>query len=536
MKLTFIGAAHEVTGSCTLLTLGDANYLIDCGMEQGKDIFENVPLPIAASAVDAVFLTHAHVDHSGMLPRLYKDGFRGKIYTTAVTADLCAIMLRDSAHIQESEAEWKNRKAKRYGGELVQPVYDLNDAAATIRLFRGCNYNETYTVAENVQIRFTDIGHLLGSAAIEMWLTEGEESRKIVFSGDVGNTDQPLIKDPQTIEETDLLVIESTYGNRSHGHCSHTDTIEQLAGYIAETFDRGGSLIIPSFAVGRTQELLYAIRVCKHRGLLDKYGNFPVYVDSPLAVESTGIFLQCDPVCFDEETTALLREGVNPLWFEGITLSVTSDDSKAINFDNRPKVIISASGMCEAGRIRHHLKHNLWKAENSILFVGYQAEGSLGRKLLDGAPSVRLFGEDIAVNAQILTLQGTSGHADREGLLRWANAFTKKPHTVFVNHGDEDACENLKTLLEQQLSATVYAPFSGSSYDLISGKPVQETAGVRIRKEAKTEQQTRASRLFDELVQAAASLLELAKKCRGMSNKDISAFTEQIKNLYRRWQ
>ncbi len=532
MKLTFIGAAHEVTGSCTLLTVGGAQYLVDCGMEQGRDVFENVPLPVAASAIEAVFLTHAHVDHSGMLPRLYKDGFKGKIYTTAVTADLCEIMLRDSAHIQESEAEWKNRKAQRNNCAPVEPVYDMNDALGVLRLFHRCEYGERYQIAENVEIRFTDIGHLLGSAAIEMWLTEGDEMRKVAFSGDVGNTNQPLIKDPQTVEEADFLVLESTYGNRLHENRAHRSTVEELADYISRTFDRGGSVIIPSFAVGRTQELLFAIRACKQQGLLQKYGNFPVYVDSPLAAESTQIFLQCDPVCFDEETTALLQAGVNPIWFDGITLSVSSDDSKAINFDSRPKVIISASGMCEAGRIRHHLKHNLWKPENSILFVGYQAENSLGRKLQDGAKTVRIFGEDIAVQAEILSLHGTSGHADQNGLLTWFSAFTKRPETVFVNHGDEAACETLCGILKERFGCEAVAPFSGSSYDLLTGEK-HETVGTRIKKEMHTD--NRAAQLYTALVAAATGLLEIAKNSRGISNKDIAAFTEQIKTLARRW-
>ena len=534
MKLTFIGAAHEVTGSCTLLQLNGKNYLIDCGMEQGRDMFENVPLPVAAGTVEGVFLTHAHIDHSGMLPRLYKEGFKGKIYTTAVTADLCDIMLRDSAHIQESEAEWKNRKAKRNGGTLIEPVYTLQDASETMRLFRRLDYDVIYPVEDGVEVRFTDIGHLLGSAAIELWLTEQGVTKKIVFSGDVGNIDQPLINDPKAVKEADFLVIESTYGNRLHQKKQHVDTIAQLAEYISRAFDRGGTVVIPSFAVGRTQELLYAIRVCKKRGLLDKYGNFPVYVDSPLAVESTGIFLQCDPVCFDEETKALLQERVNPIWFDGITLSVSADESKAINFDRRPKVIISASGMCEAGRIRHHLKHNLWKPENLILFVGYQAENSVGRKLMDGAPVVRLFGEEIMVKAEICSLNGTSGHADQKGLLDWFSRFEKRPQTVFVNHGDTESCETLRDLIQQDFGCTVYAPYSGTTFDLLSGE-LEETAGIPIKRK-ETGDNSRASRLYHELVAQAQVLLELAKNSRGISNKDTAAFTEQIKTLIHRWR
>ncbi len=536
MKLTFIGAAHEVTGSCTLLELQGEHYLIDCGMEQGRDVFENVPLPLPAGEIEAVFLTHAHIDHSGMLPRLYRDGFKGKIYATEVTGDLCEIMLRDSAHIQESEAEWKNRKAKRYGGVPVEPVYTLQDAADTMRLFRRCRYGETIPVSENLQVRFTDIGHLLGSACIELFLKENGVEKKLVMSGDVGNLNQPLIKDPQTVKEADFLVLESTYGNRLHQKTvDRADTVTQFAQYIDRAFERGGSVIIPSFAVGRTQELLYAIREIKQQGMLNKYGNFPVYVDSPLATESTQIFLQCDPVCFDEETTALLNAGVNPIWFDGIQLSITSDDSKAINFDNRPKIIISASGMCEAGRIRHHLKHNLWKPENIVLFVGYQAENSLGRRLLEGADTVRLFGEDVAVNAEICSLNGTSGHADQKGLLSWFESFEKRPQTVLVNHGDEDACEALCAILKEQYHTDAIAPYSGAVYDLITGEMVQQPGGVRIKRTERNDGSARTARLQDELAREAAALLALVKQKRGMSNKDTAAFTEQIRALLRRW-
>ncbi|MBQ8271374.1 MAG: MBL fold metallo-hydrolase, partial [Bacteroidaceae bacterium] len=398
MKIQFIGAAQEVTGSCTLLEINDRYYLIDCGMEQGIDVFQNVALPIPASQVDAVFLTHAHIDHSGMLPRLYKDGFRGIIYATEATAKLADIMLKDSAHIQMSEIEWKNRKAERSGEENFTPTYTIEDALGAIKLFRGVKYNERITVSAGVDIRFTDIGHLLGSAAIEIWLREGDTEKKIVFSGDVGNTNQPIIKDPAPVAETDYLVLESTYGSRNHER--HTDTIEVLAELIENTLSRGGNVVIPSFAIGRTQELLYAIREIKQRKLV-KNADFPVYVDSPLAIEATEIFSKCDSACFDDETRKLIDDGIDPIRFDGLRLSITVEDSKRINETPEPKVILSASGMCEAGRIRHHLKHNLWRPQNLILFVGYQAEGTLGRNLIEGVQNVRLFGEDIAVRAQI---------------------------------------------------------------------------------------------------------------------------------------
>ena len=537
MKITFVGAAHEVTGSCTLLEVGGHKYLIDCGMEQGKDEFENVPLPVPPSMIEAVFVTHAHIDHSGLLPKLYKDGFKGKIYATELTHNLCEIMLRDSAHIQETEAEWQNRKAERNGTVKIEPLYTTEDAIGALSLFYPCKYDRVYPVSENISIRFTDIGHLLGSACIEVWMHEGDTDKKIVFSGDVGNLNQPLIKDPQTVDETDYLVIESTYGDRLHDGIKDSDVIvRELANYISSTFDRGGSVIIPSFAVGRTQELLYAIRMIKEQGLLKKYGDFPVYVDSPMAVEATQVFLQCDTVCFDDETRALIEKGINPIWFEGLTLSVTADDSKLINTDTRPKVIISASGMCEAGRIRHHLKHNLWRRENLVLFVGYQAVNSLGRRLLDGARTVRLFGEDVAVKAKIASLHGMSGHADMEGLLSWLEAFKKRPYTVFVNHGDECACENLRGLIEQRFGCRAIAPYSGSEYDLLTDTPINEPEGVKIQSSKARSKTERADRFYNELMREVGNLYDYATASRGFSNKELSSMTEQIKTMLKKWK
>ena len=534
MKIQFIGAAHEVTGSCTLLEVGSRYYLVDCGMEQGADIFQNVPLPVKPADIEAVFLTHAHIDHSGMLPKLCKDGFTGAIYATEATCDLCRIMLMDSAHIQESEAQWQTRKAERAGQPPVLPVYDTNDAAAAIRLLRPCQYGEILQVAEGIVMRMTDAGHLLGSAFIELWLTEENETRKIVFSGDVGNTNQPIIRDPQPVAEADYLVIESTYGDRLHER-ENRDVVSELAFYIQMALDQGGNLVIPSFAVGRTQEMLYAIREIKQRGLIKGHDNFPVYVDSPLAVEATGIFLQCNQANFDEETLAVIRQGVNPIWFDGVTLSVTSEESKAINFDSRPKVILSASGMCEAGRIRHHLKHNLWRSESIILFVGYQAEGSLGRRLLGGAKTVRLFGEEIAVNAQIASLHGTSGHADRDGLLNWVDGFTQKPGMVFVNHGDETSCEAFRDTLRQR-GYYAEAPYSGTEYDLLTGKMVTFTQGVRINREAAFKGNQRAKQVYDDLLAAAEALLEMVRTRKGCANKDNAKLAAQIRALTEKWK
>ncbi len=534
MKIQFIGATHEVTGSCTLLEVNRKYYLVDCGMEQGRDVFQNISLPVKASDVEAVFVTHAHIDHSGMLPRLYKEGFAGTVYATDVTCDLCNIMLRDSAHIQESEANWRSKKSVRAGGEPIEPVYDVQDALGVLSLFRRCNYGDTIPVAEGVAVRFTDIGHLLGSACIEIWLNEGKITKKIVFSGDVGNTGQRIICDPKHVEQTDYLVIESTYGNRLHG-VERKDTVKELADHIQRTLDRGGNVIIPSFAVGRTQEMLYAIREIKEKGMVTGHGKFPVYVDSPLASDATSVFIQCNPVCFDVETSELVRNGINPLWFDGIKITETAEESKLINFNTTPKVIISASGMCEAGRIRHHLKHNLWKKENTVLFVGYQAEGSLGRRLLNGEKTVTLFGEDVTVNAEIATLHGTSGHADRDGLVRWLEGFKEKPELVFVNHGDSEACEDFKNhLIEKGYSAT--APYSGTEYCLATGKLTVYTEGKTIDRVETFKANTRTATVYRDMVAEAEKLLSLVKSRKGRPNKDNARLTSQIRSIIEKWK
>ena len=434
MKITFVGATHEVTGSCYFLEAAGKKFLVDCGMEQGPDNFENVPIPVPASELDFVLLTHAHIDHSGKLPVLYAEGFRGNIYTTYATVDLCEIMLRDSAHIQMFEAEWRNRKGQRSGKEPVQPLYDMNDAQGAISHLVGCPYQQILELADGIQVRFVDAGHLLGSASIELWLKEDDVERKIVFSGDIGNKNQPLIKDPTYLQSADYVVMESTYGDRSHG--PRISYEEELAKVIQRTFDRGGNVVIPSFAVGRTQEMLYFIRKIKADHMIQGHDGFPVFVDSPLAVGATTIFNEHHKDCFDEEAMELINKGINPITFPGLKLSITSEESKSINFDDRPKVIISASGMCDAGRIKHHLKHNLWRPECTVLFVGYQAIGTPGRALVEGVKEIKLFGEEIQVNAEIKVLPGVSGHADNEGLMEWAGAFAEKPKQVFVCHGE----------------------------------------------------------------------------------------------------
>ena len=387
MKLMFLGAAHEVTGSCYYLEAAGRKFLVDCGMEQGPDYFENHALPVPASDLDFVLLTHAHIDHSGNLPLLYARGFRGPVFATEATADLCDIMLRDSAHIQMFEAEWRNRKNRRAGREEFVPAYTMEDAIGLIRQIEGQPYGKILSLYEGIRVRFADAGHLLGSASIELWLEEGGREKKIVFSGDIGNLNQPLINDPTLLTEADYVVMESTYGDRSHGEVP--DYTHALAQVIQKTLDRGGNVVIPSFAVGRTQEMLYFIRKIKKDQLVSGHDGFPVYVDSPLAVEATSIFDEHHKDCFDREARELTEQGINPLRFPGLKMSITSEDSKAINFEEEPKVILSASGMCDAGRIKHHLKHNLWKPENTVLFVGYQAVGTPGRALVEGAERIR---------------------------------------------------------------------------------------------------------------------------------------------------
>ena len=530
MELMFIGADHEVTGSCHYLRVGEKNILVDYGMEQGIQAFENCELPVDAALIDFVFLTHAHIDHSGMLPYLYARGFRGQILATKATVDLCSIMLRDCAHIQMQEAEWKNRKAKRSAqNELVEPVYTMEDADGTIRRLVPCEYDHMIEVCEGVKIRFTDVGHLLGSSSIEVWATEGEITRKMVFSGDIGNLDQPLIKDPKYTEEADFVVMESTYGDRLHG-AEKPDYIGELTKILQDTFDRGGNVVIPSFAVGRTQEMLYFLRQIKAEGLVKGHENFPVYVDSPLAVEATGIFQQNEMECFDEEAMDMIWQGINPITFPGLQLAITSDESKAINFENTPKVIISASGMCEAGRIRHHLKHNLWRPECTILFVGYQAVGTLGRAIVEGAEEVKLFGEPIQIRARIEKLAGMSGHADKNGLIKWVEAFKEKPKKVFVVHGEDLVCKLFTECLKIEHGIDAYAPYSGTRYDLISQDFIYEAEPVVLKKKAKA-----VSDVFARLLACGQRLIAVIHKNEGGANKDLAKFADQINSLCDKW-
>lgn len=526
MKITFLGAAHEVTGSCTLLEACGKRILIDCGMEQGADIYENCDIPVSAGEIDAILLTHAHIDHSGKIPALVATGFSGPIYSTEATHKLCNIMLRDSAHIQEFEAEWRNRKAKRSGGQLYQPLYTMADAEQAISQFSSHPYGKEVPIFPGITIRFCDAGHLLGSSSIYITVTE-ETSTTLLFSGDLGNIDRPLIRDPQTPPAADYVVIESTYGDRLHG--ARPDYITQLSAILQDTFDRGGNVVIPSFAIGRTQELLYLIRTIKDRGLVHGHDGFTVYVDSPLAAEATNIYSGGLTGYYDTETLDLLQRGIDPIKFPGLKLSLTSDDSRAINEDPEPKVILSASGMCEAGRIRHHLKHNLWRADSTVLFVGYQSEGTVGRKLMEGEPSVKLFGEAVTVRAKIASLAGISGHADRDMLLGWLNGMEQKPKKVFVNHGDDMVCDAFAASVTEAVGVPAVAPYSGDEYDLQTGLCVAKGKIVKISKEAYRTK--RAAAVFERLLTAGRRLLAVIERNRGSANKDIARFAEQINQL-----
>ncbi|MGN0984032.1 MAG: MBL fold metallo-hydrolase RNA specificity domain-containing protein [Gemmiger sp.] len=536
MKLTFLGAAREVTGSCTLLEAAGHRLMIDCGMEQGKDVYANAALPCAPGEVEALLLTHAHIDHSGRVPYLYKNGYRGPIYATDATMDLCEIMLADSAHIQEQEAEWKNRKAQRSGREMIEPDYTVEDARNVMRQFVPCGYDRWVRLFDGIEALFTDVGHLLGSASITLRITEeGRAPELLVFSGDIGNTHQPLLRDPACPGRADYLVMESTYGDRSHG--PRADYLAELTEVLQTTLDRGGNVVIPSFAVGRTQELLYFIRQIKAEGRVKGHPNFPVCVDSPLASKSTTIFRENFSECYDEEALALVQSGQNPLQFPGLYVSESREDSVAINSDPTPKVIISASGMCDAGRIRHHLKYNLWRPECTVLFVGFQSPGTLGRALLEGATEVKLFGEAVAVKASIRRMSGMSGHADQDGLADWLHRFDQKPGFVFVNHGDDAVAEHWAKRLQGEGYAAE-APYNGAVYVLAGGRAACVETGntQRLRKGtpgAAPEKQTSAA--FERLVNMGKRLLVVIEHNRGGANKDLARFASQIASLCDKW-
>lgn len=476
MKIKFCGAASGVTGSCHLLTVGEHKILLDCGQFQGGKAIEAMnyeDFPFDPKEIECVILSHAHIDHCGRIPLLVKRGFQGKVYCSDATAQLVDIMLKDSGYIHEKEAEWKNKKAQRAGKDQIKPLYTYNDAVEALKYITPVLYDQLIEINEDIRIVFNDAGHILGSAITEIWATENGKTSKIVFSGDIGVMGRPILRDPTIIKKADVLIMETTYGNRVHPE--GTDSIEDLVDIVLKTAKRGGSVVIPSFAVGRTQELIYQFNKFyeerpEFRRELDK---LKVYIDSPMATNATEVF-KANAQVFDEEARDYLMRGDDPLDFPGLKFTRTTQESKALNEDASPKIIISASGMCEAGRIRHHLKHNLWDARCSIVFVGYQAEGTLGRYITNGVKDVTLFGEQVHVNAQIHNLEGFSGHADKNGLLAWAGGFQKQPKQVFLVHGEQqsklDFAEELKKVTGME--ATVITDIS--EYELETGVKLSE--------------------------------------------------------------
>ena len=533
MKLSFFGADQCVTGSCHCLEVGGKRILIDCGLQQGRDEVDNRTLPFAPGSIDYVLITHAHIDHSGRVPMLIKNGFQGRILTTRLTAQLMSIMLQDSAHIQESDAEYKNRKNRRAGRPEEEPLYTVADAQRVPEFIDTCEYDQPVHLCDGVDAVFIDAGHLLGSASIRLTLTEGGETRTIVFSGDIGNVDQPIIRDPQFFTGADYVVMESTYGDRNHTEVwSYTG---QLAQIIDETLGKGGNVVIPSFAVGRTQELLYFIRELKDQGLVTSVPNFPVYVDSPLAKSATTIFCGDLRGYLDQDALELVKDGTHMFNFPGLHLTETVDESKSLNEDHTPKVIISASGMCDAGRIRHHLKYNLWRADSAVVFVGFQSPGTLGRTLLDGTPSVKLFGEDVAVRAKVVNFQGLSSHADHDHLVNWISQFKEpKPQHVFVVHGDREVAPVFAQTVTQ-LGFAAHAPQYTESYDLLTCRQL-EAGYLPERKKPAFEGAPRTTAAYQRLVQLGDALLGLIRRSKGRDNKTLASFAESLRKLIEKFE
>lgn len=503
MKIKFLGATDTVTGSCHLITAGGHKFLLDCGMFQGNDEIDRLnheDFGFNPEEIEFVLLSHAHIDHSGRLPLLAKRGFKGRIYCTDATADLLEIMLRDSAFIQEKETEWTNRKNQRAGRPLVEPLYTMADAEAALRLVTPVLYDQLIEPVEGISVVFNDAGHILGSAIIEIFVTEEDGVSKLVYSGDLGVRNRPILRDPKIIKKADYVIMETTYGNRVHE--KNSDSIEKLVEIVLRTIRRGGNVIIPSFAVGRTQELIYQFNRFyeEHSAIQKELADVMVYIDSPMATSATEVFRRNAQV-FDEETRNYILKGDHPLDFKNLRFTRSVEESVALNTDPRPKVIISSSGMCEAGRIKHHLKHNLWNPRSSIVFVGYQAVGTLGRSLVDGSKKVTIFGEKIQVEAEIYNLEGFSGHADRDGLLDWLSGFRKRPCKVFLVHGEDEAKEAFAKTAKEALGYDCTIVRGVSEYTLTKDSvvSVEEALDERVSSEALMEIKSRISNIHDDL-------------------------------------
>ena len=537
MKITFLGATRTVTGSNILIETKDKKFIVDCGLYQGQDkevLLNTDEFMFNPGEIDFMLLTHAHIDHSGRIPKLYVDGYRGPIYATKATCDLCSIMLPDSGYIQESEVEWLNRKRKREGKHEVPPLYTYQDAIDSLVLFEKVNYSETVQLTPDIKVRFNDAGHMLGSAVIEVWVTEEGEEQKIVFTGDLGNNDIPLLREPTMIEDADILIMESTYGDRVHEQ--KENKADEFLKIVSSTLEKGGNVVIPSFAVGRTQEILYEIQRSKQsddpefRREFDEIMTAPVYVDSPLAISATEVFLR-NLDCLDEEVQEDIREGKRPLDFPGLRFTPSVEESRNLNENANKSIIISASGMCEVGRIKHHLKHNLWRTDSTVLFVGYQAVGTLGRKIVDGAKQVKIFGEEIGVNANVQYIEAFSGHADKNGLLKFVDSFKNKPKQIYLVHGDEEAQLSLADELVDKYHIPVDIPYRGDVYDVTTRRvnKVGEIKSPNEYKFARLELIERIETLREEIDDMSAIIKEDLKK--ETADKKINELTEKIKDL-----
>ena len=538
MKITFLGATRTVTGSNFLVEGAGKKFLVDCGMWQGKaeqEMENSQEFEFNPSEIDFMLLTHAHIDHSGRIPKLYNEGFRNKIYAHKATCDLCALMLPDSGHIQETEVEWKNKKRKRKGEEPIEPIYTAEDAVRCLEIFEPVQYDQIIEITPEIHVRFNDAGHMLGSSIIEVWVKEGEKVTKTVFTGDIGNNDIPLLSPPTMIEDTDFLVMESTYGSRLH--MRNDEKAEIFLDVVSETLDNGGTVVIPSFAVGRTQEILYEINKLK-----DEYGDeeefrrkyktimkAPVYVDSPLAISATEVFRENTEI-FDEETKEEIMRGDNPLEFPGLKFTRTADESKVLNEDQTPSIIISSSGMCEVGRIKHHLKHNLWNPKSTILFVGYQAPGTLGYSIVNGAKTVKIFGEEIAVNARIEYIEGYSGHADQELLMNCIYSYIKKPKHIFLVHGEPESQDVLADKIEEETKIGVTIPEFGETYELNDKIVMTHKIERRVDKTIKSEVLQRLAKLKDELKDMEVYVHQDLQD-DNLRDEDIFRINEKIKDL-----
>ena len=537
MKITFLGATKIVTGSNFLVEAAGKKFLVDCGLYQGKAELEEQnyrEFDYNPAEIDFMLLTHAHIDHSGRIPKLYNDGFKGPIYAHKATCDLCSIMLPDSGHIQEMESQWKNKKRVRKGQKEKQPLYTADDAIKCMEIFKPVKYDEIIQVDKNIFVRFNDAGHMLGSSTIEIWAIEDGKETKTVFSGDLGNNDIPLLSEPTMIDNCDYLVMESTYGSRLHNR--NDQKAEMFLNIVSETINNGGTVVIPSFAVGRTQEILYEINKIKENRhdeeFMEKYRTLmkvPVYVDSPLAISATQVFKE-NMDLFEDEVKEEMQRGNNPLEFPGLKFTQTADESKALNESNEASIIISASGMCDVGRIKHHLKHNIWNPNSTILFVGYQAPGTLGYQIVNGAKKVTIFGEEFAVNARIEYIEGYSGHADQEWLLNFIYSFLTKPKHIFLVHGEEESQDVLRDKILEKTGIGVSIPEYGECYELDDNLKVENKVRLKKSISLKSEVLERLERLTDEIDDMQAAVKEDVKDS-DLRDEDIFRINEKIKEL-----